>query len=136
ERLRMLRERSETLFTELDEAKASYARADERASNATSNLSEAEEHLQQVQQDRVEKQTHFVDLLTAYPVEALVAVQQASAGDHYRAAAQRLLGESVSEADIPARKEFLEAEYRESYNNLSRTFNREQSILLEYGPDL
>jgi archaellum component FlaC len=136
ERLRTLRERSETLFTELDEAKASYARADERANNTTVNLSEAEEHLQQLEQDRVEKQVHFVDLLTAYPVEALLAAHQLTASEHYTKAAHKLLGEPVSESDIPARKEHLEGEYRESYNNLSRTFNHEQSILLEYGPDL
>src|SRR5712691_7046931 len=40
ERLRMLRERNESLAPELDEAKAGYARADERISNIEYHLSE------------------------------------------------------------------------------------------------
>ncbi len=134
ERLQALRIHLETLVSELNEAKIEYSLANERASNATNQLVEAEERLQQTQHERNEKQAHFVDLLAAYPVEELVAVQQVISESRH--AAQRLLGGALREADIPGRKEELESAYREAYNVLSRTFNREQPILLEYGPDL
>ncbi|MGI9059270.1 MAG: TIGR02680 family protein [Ktedonobacteraceae bacterium] len=142
ERLRSLRERSETLLTELDEAKTSFIRADERVNNATSHLMEAQERLQQAQELRSEKQTRFVGLLDAYPVEQLVELQGiANSGDTVRAARQAIKhllapGQAVRETELAPWKEKLEGEYRESYNALSRTFNREQPILLEYGPDL
>lgn len=129
ERLQMLRARYEALFNELDVAKQSYTRADERANNITTNLSEAESNLHDAQQDREQKQTHFRDLLTVYPVEELAVVQQMED----RRAAQELLGEYN---ELAARKEQLETEYHDAYNGLSRTFNHEQPTLLEYGPDL
>ena len=51
-------------------------------------------------------------------------------------AAQKLLSETLRESDIAVRKQQLEEQYRDMYNALSRTFNREQSLLLEYGPDM
>src|SRR5262249_11062831 len=48
ERLRSLREQSEALAAQLEEAKTSYTRADERADNLQNNLAEALAHLQQV----------------------------------------------------------------------------------------
>ncbi len=136
ERLRMLREQSEDLSTKLDEAKTSYARADERANNAESQLVEVEEHLQVVQNERREKQERFVNLLQAYTVVELVALQQVAAEGKHILAAQELLGEVLRESDISERKEHLEEENRDVYNALARVFNREQPLLLEYGPDL
>jgi uncharacterized protein (TIGR02680 family) len=129
ERLQTLRARYEALFNELDVAKQSYTRADERANNISTNLSEAESNLHEAQQDREQKQMHFRDLLTSYPVEALVTVQHMED----RGAVQELLGEYT---ELAARKEQLETEYHDAYNGLSRTFNHEQPTLLEYGPDL
>jgi len=142
ERLHFLRERSETLLTELDEAKTSFVRADERVNNATIHLTEVQERLQQAQELRLEKQTRFTSLLNAYPVEQLVALQsRTNRGDTLGAARQAIQHivppeQSVREADFAPWKERLEGSNRESYNALSRTFNREQPILLEYGPDL
>ena len=136
ERLQSLRVQNETLTTNLNDVKADFIRADERANNATNQLTEAEERLQAAQLERGEKQANFVDLLSAYPVEDLVTAQELVAEEKYVGAAQRLLGGALREGDIPARKEQLEGTYRDAYNVLSRTFNREQPILLEYGPDL
>jgi Putative exonuclease SbcCD, C subunit len=139
ERLRLLHEQSETLSVQLDEAKTSYARADERANNAAAQLTETEADLERAEAERTEKQAHFVARLEEYPVAELVEIQQLANSDSYTEAAQRLIaptGEALRESDIPARKERLEEEYRDAYNALSRTFNREQPLLLEYGPDL
>ncbi len=136
ERLQTLRLQNETLTTNLNDAKADFIRADERANNAANQLIEVEERLQLAQHERSEKQAHFVDLLAAYPVEELASAQQIAAEGKHMSASQRLLGGVLREADIPARKEQLEGIYRDAYNALSRTFNREQPILLEYGPDL
>src|SRR6266487_3840661 len=136
ERLRTLRERNDTLFTELDAARANFARLDERMHNVEGNLVEAETNLQAAQADRHDKQTHFAELLAAYPVEQLLAVRQQAAGGDYMGAAQKLLGTELREGDIPLRKEQLEGEYRDAYNALVRTFTHEQPTLLEYGPDL
>ncbi len=135
ERLHTLRLQNELLTAKLNETKADFIRADERANNAENQLTEAEERLQQAQQERSEKQTRFVDLLAAYPVAELAVSQQMVAEGSYVSAAQRLLG-VLREGDIPVRKEQLEGAYRDAYNALSHTFNREQPILLEYGPDL
>src|SRR5262249_44510549 len=91
ERLRSLREQSEALSAQLESAKMEYTRADERANNTASLLEEAEEHLQQVQTDRTEKQTHFVDLLSIYPVEELVPAQEFTVKGEYVKAAQHVL---------------------------------------------
>ena len=136
ERLQALRLQNEALGVSLNEARSDYIRADERANNASGLLAEAEERLQQAQLERGEKQALFVNLLEAYPVEDVLAAQQLASEGKYVGAAQRLLGGTLREVDIPARKEQLEATYRDAYNALSRTFNREQPILLEYGPDL
>src|SRR2546421_712254 len=136
ERLQTLRLQSETLTTNLNDAKAVFYRADERANNAANQLIEVEERLQLAQHERSEKQAHFVDLLAAYPVEELASAQQIAVEGKHMSASQRLLGGALREADIPARKEQLEGIYRDAYKALSRTFNREQPILLEYGPDL
>lgn len=142
ERLQSLRERSDAILTELDEAKTSFIRADERVNTATAALAEVQERLQQAQALRIEKQARFVDLLNTYPVEQLATLHdKATGGDTIGAARQTIASivgshESIREMDIPSWKERLEGEYRESYNALSRTFNREQPILVEYGPDL
>jgi hypothetical protein len=146
ERLRSLREQSEVLSAQLEGAKMEYTRADERANNTASLLAEAEEHLQQVQADRAEKQTHFVDLLSIYPVEELVLAQEFAVNGENVKAAQHVLAVGLSlesirqaplrESDIPALKDRVEEQYRDAYNVLARAFNREQSLLLEYGPDL
>jgi hypothetical protein len=136
ERLRSLREQSEALAAQLEEAKTSYARADERASNIQNNLAEAVTHLQQVTYERIEKQRRFVDLLGAYPVEVLVDTLQLTIKEQYSSAVQKLLGGSPRDENIPAYKEHLEEIYRDAYNGLLKTFAQEQSVLLEYGPDL
>jgi len=141
ERLRTLRERYEALANELDEAKATYARTDERSRNAENHLLEAEAHLKTLQEDRAEKQAHFVSLLAAYPVEQLVEAQQvAEAGDCVSATQDILHSDHkagpMRESDISLLKEHLEEEYRSAYNHLSRTFNSEQNLLLDYRPDL
>ncbi len=136
ERLQTLRTQLEELTTGLNEAKINFSLANERANNAANLLIEAEERLQQAQLERSERQARFVELLEAYPVEDLAKAQQIAAEGKYTSAAHRLLGSILREGDIPARKEQLEGAYRDAYNVLSRTFNREQPILLEYGPDL
>ncbi len=136
ERLQILRERNETLFTELDAARINYARLDERVHNVENNLAEAETNLQIAQTDRNDKQTRFAELLAAYPVEQLVEARQQATAGNYMGAAQKLLGAELREGDIPARKDQLEGEYRDAYNGLVRTFTHEQPTLLEYGPDL
>ena len=136
ERLHILRERNEALFTELETARSTFARLDERTQNGESNLTEAENNLRAAQSERNEKQTHFAELLTAYPVEQLVAARQQAKDDDYMSIVSRLLGENLRESEIPLRKEQLEGEYHEAYNALVRTFTHEQPTLLEYGPDL
>ena len=136
ERLRLLRTQNESLTEQLDEAKSGFIRADEREQNAQSNLTEAEVLLQQAQAERMSKQERFMLLLTSYPVAMLVEVQQKASERGTLGAAVHLLGELAHEGDVLARKERLENTYRDAYNQLSRVFNREQSTLLEYGPDL
>jgi uncharacterized protein (TIGR02680 family) len=136
ERLRMLHEQNETLSMQLDEAKTSFISADVRASATQENLAEAEEHLQQAQFHRTDKQAQFVTFLVEYPTTELLEMHQLFTDGQYLKAAQRLLDEAMRESDIAARKQRLEEQYRETYNALSRTFNREQPLLLEYGPDL
>ena len=136
ERLRMLHEQNETLSTQLDEAKTSFISANVRASTTQEHLEEAEEHLQQAQFDCTEKQERFVILLGEYPTTELLEMHQLVTNSQYVKAAQGLLGDTLREVDVAARKQHLEEQYREIYNSLSRTFNREQPLLLEYGPDL
>jgi uncharacterized protein (TIGR02680 family) len=136
ERLRTLRARNEALAGELDEAKTNYTRLDERAQNAEAHVAEVEASLQKVQEDRGDKQAHFVDLLTAYPVEDLAQVQQLATSGDCIGVAWQLLGGTLREGDIAARKEALEEAYRDTYNALTLTFNREQPLLHEYGPDM
>ena len=136
ERLRQLREQSEALSTKLEQAKADYISAHVRASSVQEHLEEAGEHLQQAQHERAEKLERFVALLAEYPTAELVEMRQGATGGDYVRAAQGLLGEVLRESDIPVRKTQLEEDYRDVYNALSRVFNREQPLLLEYGPDL
>lgn len=141
ERLRSLREQSESLARQLEETRASFIRADERVKGMSENLTEAETQLLEVQQHRTAKQALFGDALHAYPVEQLGPVQQLAANQQYVKAALAvakvvLAGETLRESDVALRKEQLEAEERDTYNALARAFNREQPLLLEYGPDL
>ncbi|GHO49808.1 SbcC/MukB-like Walker B domain-containing protein [Ktedonospora formicarum] len=132
ERLHSLHERDKLLTTELDETKQKFTRADERCQNFRGNLAEGEAYLELAQEERTQKQTHFLDLLQMYPVEELIAVQKVDP----LSATSLLLQGDLAESEIPTRKEQLENAYREAFNTLSRTFNHEQPILLEYGPDL
>ncbi|HET9921254.1 MAG TPA: hypothetical protein VFQ30_15520, partial [Ktedonobacteraceae bacterium] len=136
ERLRFLREQNETLGTQLDTARTHFARVDERVNNMQNNLGEAEDNLQQASAERAERQQRFIDLMTVYPVEALLEVQPVLAVEHYREAAQRVLNSTVRADDIALQKERLEDAYRETYNSLLKTFSQEQAVLLEYGPNL
>jgi|GEM_PF-1150411 len=136
ERLRLLHEQNETLSTQLDEAKTSFISADVRASATQEHLAEAGEHLLQAQHERTEKQERFATLLEEYPTTELLEMRELATGEEYVRASQGLLGEALREVDVAARKQYLEEQYREIYNALSRTFNREQPLLLEYGPDL
>ncbi len=141
QRLRSLREQSESLARQLEEARAIYIRADERARGAGENLTEAETQLLEAQQHRTAKQAVFSDALHAYPVEELVKAQGLATDQQYVKAALSVVkiapaGETLRESDVAVRKEQLEIEDRDTYNALARVFNREQPILLEYGPDL
>ena len=136
ERLRILHEQSEMLSTQLDETKTSFISADVRASTMQEHLEEAEAYLQQAQYDSSEKQRHLVLLLSEYPTTELLEIRELTKGGEYVKAAQKLLSEALRESDIAVRKQELEEQYRDMYNALSRTFNREQSLLLEYGPDM
>ena len=136
ERLQALRQRIETVNTQLNDARITHSLANQRAEATTQQLAEVEERLQLARQMADDKREQFVTLLAAYPVEELLAAQQHSAAGHYLSASRRLLGETLREADIPARKQQLEEAYRDAFNTLMRVFNREQPLLLEYGPDL
>lgn len=136
ERLRTLRERYETLFPELDEAKASYIRADERTHHVVEQLSETEEQSQKAQEERAEKQARFVHLLAAYPVEQLVAAQQVVTDAKSLRAAQGLLRGALRENEVATPREQLEEKRRIAYNHLLQTFNQEQHLLHDYGPNL
>src|SRR5205823_15030356 len=91
ERLRALREQSEALSAQLESAKMEFTRADERPNNTASLLEEAEEHLQQVQADRTEKQAHFDSLLAIYPVAELVVAHELTVNGEFDKAAQHVL---------------------------------------------
>ncbi|HEY6540389.1 MAG TPA: SbcC/MukB-like Walker B domain-containing protein, partial [Ktedonobacteraceae bacterium] len=136
ERLLTLRQRSETVSTQLNDTRLTYSLAKQRAETIIEQLAEVEERLQGARQLANEKRAQFTDLLAAYPVEDLIAAQQQAAEGNYPGAARRLLGETLREADIPVHREQLTEAYREAYNLLMRVFNREQPLLLEYGPDL
>jgi uncharacterized protein (TIGR02680 family) len=133
ERLRALRERAEALVGEIEEARLLHARVDERAKNLADSLAEVEGNLEGARRERAEKENVFQGLLVAYPVEQLMHARRlAEAGEHVRAT-QALVG---AQREAAAQKEVLEGVYREAYSGLVRTFNHEQSLLLEYGPDL
>ena len=136
ERLLTLRQRSETVSAQLNETRLAYSLAKQRAETLIEQLAEVEERLQGARELAGEKRAQFADLLEAYPVEELIAAQQHMSEGHTMSAARLLLGETLREADIPARREQLTEAYREAYNLLMRVFNREQPLLLEYGPDL
>ncbi|GCF09565.1 TIGR02680 family protein [Dictyobacter arantiisoli] len=138
ERLHRLRERLNILSSELETARLNHTRIDERLNNLSTTLSEFEEQLELAQQSRQEKQSYLSASLNAYPVEQLLHILQAITDENKNSmqAAQQLLGEIQRESEAAARKDPLENEYREAYSALSRTFNHEQSILLEYGPDM
>lgn len=131
-----MRQRSETVNAQLNDMRVTYSLANQRAETIIEQLAEVEERLQGASQLAGEKRTQFADLLAAYPVEELIAAQQQISEGHYPGAARRLLGETLREADIPARREQLTEAYREAFNTVMRVFNREQPLLLEYGPDL
>ncbi|GAC1503710.1 MAG: TIGR02680 family protein [Ktedonobacteraceae bacterium] len=133
ERLQALRERAEALIGELEAARQLHTRFDERASNLADALAEVEGNLQGAQQERLDREARFLDLLNAYPVEQLVQSLQMAAGGEPVRAAQALVG---GQREASAQKEALEGVYREAYSGLVRIFNHEQSLLLEYGPDL
>ena len=136
ERLLTLRQRSETVNAQLNDTRVTYSLANQRAETILEQLAEVEERLQVAMQLAGEQRAQFADLLAAYPVEELIAAQQHISEGHYISAARRLLGETLREADIPARREQLTEAYREAYTTVMRVFNREQPLLLEYGPDL
>ncbi len=136
ERLRLLRERFETLYNEIDEVKGTFIRSDERSQSLASSLSESEEQLINAQGHRTEKQQRFLSRLTTYPVEQLLQTLQAANMGNVAHAAQDLLGEQLGESSILAQKEFLEESRRTAYNRLLQAFNEEQHLLHDYGPNL
>lgn len=129
ERLRDLRTQQETLAGSINVVQGQQIRADERANNVQSTLMDAQELLRQAQEECSSRQEQFIVLLSDYPVKQLVQAQQLTVDGNPLAAAHSLL-------DTQLHKELLEQRYRDSYNLLVRIFNKEQSILLEYGPDL
>lgn len=136
QRLSNLREQNETLSLQLDTSKSLFIRADERANNARTQLVEQEEQLQLAHAENGERQTRFTHQLTDYPVEQLVAVQEMVANGDTIRAARMVIAELEQEGDTLTRRERLENGYRDAYSGLSKTFNREQPFLLEYGPNL
>ncbi len=137
ERLRLLREQNEEFSKQLDDSKAVFIRADERANNAQMQLTETEAQLQVFHADSTEKQARFAQSLVEYPVEQLVnAHQLLTNGENMRAARDVILTKEGNDENAFERKERLDTAYRDAYNALSKVFNREQSFLLEYGPDL
>ncbi|GAC1615050.1 MAG: hypothetical protein NVS4B11_01380 [Ktedonobacteraceae bacterium] len=140
ERLRSLREQNEAFTKQLEDARALFIRADERANNAQEQLTETETQLQLAHSESVEKQVRFTHVLTAYPVEQLGTVQQLVTDDEkmgpIRAAKMVIADVSREGDDGLSRKEHLDTAYRDAYSALSKVFNREQAFLLEYGPDL
>ena len=142
ERLRDLREQNEEFLKQLEDAKASFIRADERANNAQGQLTETEAQLHLAHDESIDKQNRFVQLLAEYPIEQLVVVQQLVTDDEHLGplrAAKKVLADILREADddnVSARRERLDTAYRDAYSALSKVFNREQAFLLEYGPDL
>ena len=136
ERLQVLREQSEKFLNEIDEVKARHIRADERSQNLANVLLESEIQLTRARAERTKKQGHFTTLLTAYPVEQLVQMQEIASSVSSLSAAQRLLGDLLQESDITVQKEQLEDKQRITYNHLLQAFNQEQHLLHEYGPNL
>ncbi len=141
ERLRSLREQNEDFSKQLEDARASFIRADERANNAQAQLTEIEVQLQLAHAESTERQDRFTQALIAYPVEQLVAVQQLVTENENTGpirAAKRVIADVSREGDDTTltRKERLDTAYRDAYSALSKVFNREQAFLLEYGPDL
>ncbi len=142
ERLRTLREQNEEFSKQLEDARATFIRADERANNAQTQLAEIETQLQFAHSDTVDKQTRFIQVLTAYPVEQLGAIQRLVTENENTGpirAAKKVIADMSREGDDEntlARRERLDTAYRDAYSGLSKVFNREQAFLLEYGPDL
>ncbi|MEO6891636.1 MAG: TIGR02680 family protein [Ktedonobacteraceae bacterium] len=136
ERLRTLRERSESLSLELNDAIDKQARTEERARNMAERLAEAEDNLARVRQVRVDKQTHFSDLLASYAMAQLAQASQLTRSGDYNGAAQKILGETLHASDVTVRKEQLENAWHVAHNVLTRVFNQESHVLHDYGPDL
>ncbi len=142
ERLRALREQNEEFSKQLEEARATFIRADERANNAQAQLTEIETKLQFVHNDTVDKQARFLQVLTAYPVEQLGSIQRLVTENESTGpirAAKKVIADMSREGDDEntlSRRERLDTAYRDAYSGLSKVFNREQAFLLEYGPDL
>ncbi|GAC1643920.1 MAG: TIGR02680 family protein [Ktedonobacteraceae bacterium] len=141
ERLQSLREQNEDFSKQLEDAKASFIRADERANNAQVQLTETESQVQLAHNESVEKQVRFTQALITYPVEQLAEVRQLVTDDENKGpirAAKKIIAEILREGEdnTLSRKERLDTAYRDAYSALSKVFNREQAFLLEYGPDL
>ncbi len=142
ERLRSLREQNEDVTKQLEEARAAFIRADERVNNAQTQLTEIETQLEYAHSDTVDKQSRFIHVLIAYPVEQLGTVQQLVTDNESTGpirAAKKVVADISHAGDdenMLARRERLDTTYRDAYSSLSKVFNREQAFLLEYGPDL
>ena len=142
ERLRTLREQNEEFSKQLEDARAAFIRADERTNNAQTQLMEIETQLQFAHSDTVDKQTRFLQVLTAYPVEQLESIQRLVIENENTGpirAAKKVIADMPREGDDEttlSRRERLDTAYRDAYSGLSKVFNREQAFLLEYGPDL
>ncbi|GAC1430957.1 MAG: TIGR02680 family protein [Ktedonobacteraceae bacterium] len=142
ERLRTLREQNEEFSKQLEDARAVFIRADERTNNAQIQLTEIEIQLQFAHSDTIDKQARFIQVLTAYPVEQLSAIQQLVTANENTGpirAAKQVIADISRDGDDEhtlSRRERLDTAYRDAYSALSKVFNREQAFLLEYGPDL
>ena len=135
-RLGNLQARRKELATALLQANALYIRADERVSSLESQRPGVESHLEEAQEACEVQRANFMNLLVAYPVAQLAQARQVAKDGDYIGSAHRLLEGPVRENELQTRKEALQEESNNVYNNLLQIYNKESHILIEYGPNI
>ncbi len=135
-RLGNLQARRKELATALLQANELYIRADERVSSLESQRPGVESHLEEAQEACEVQRANFMNLLVAYPVAQLAQARQVAKDGDYVGSAHRLLEGPVRENELQTRKEALQEESNNVYNNLLQIYNKESHILIEYGPNI
>ena len=135
-RLGDLQARRKELAEALTKANELYIRADERASSLEGQRPGVEAHLEEAQEACDAQRADFMNLLVAYPVVQLAQVRQVAKEGDYAGAAYRLLGEPLHEHELLTRKEVLKEESDNAYNYLLQVYNKENHVLIEYGPNV